>query len=98
MGTNLSVNEGGLLFSVRVHKVKNLAEETRDSIGRKQSASCRRSKFGGSMACGAVRCRKTSEAKRRWNRRWNQCYRPCKLEVTPQAEVEVRSATHFGHR
>src|SRR5437899_8586460 len=89
MGANLSVNEEGLLFSARVHKVKNLAEETHDSIGRKQSASCRRSKFGGSMACGAVRCRKMGEAKRRWN----QCSGRARLEVILQQEEKSGSVT-----
>src|SRR6266403_1279833 len=50
-----------------------------ESFGRKHSASCRRSLLRGSMASGAVRCRKTSKAKRRWN----QLHRPCKQDSTP---------------
>ena len=74
MGPNLSVNEQGHVYAVRAHKVKILTEETRGSNWRKQSASCRQLPASGSMADDGVRCRKTSESKRRWK----QPHRPCK--------------------
>jgi hypothetical protein len=53
-GANLSGNEGGHLFSARVHKVKNQDEETHDSIERKHSASCWRPHPQSSMAGSSV--------------------------------------------
>jgi hypothetical protein len=91
MGANLSGNDGGQLFSARVHRVKNHVEETPDSNERKQSASCRRSLLRGSMPSGTVRCRKTSVTKRRWD----QPRKPCKGEATLQAggaKYGIRSA------